>query len=256
MFPWSKKRHRRKIREQFFPKEWDATLRENVWQYSCIRREMHKKYHDDLRIILDEKEWEGCGGLQMNDKVKVTIAGQAAILLLGIEEEFYFDQVKSVLVYPDAFSVPEQFQDQSGVVDPDQTASGEAFQSGPVVLSWDSVLEGGCDPYNGHNVVIHEFAHQLDALSGEMGGMPPIFDEEEAQQWVEVFEREFQRLEKAVQEEQPTLLDEYGATNRAEFFAVATECFFEQSETLLELHSELYGTLKSFYRQDPAQWMQ
>jgi len=257
MFPWSKTRRRQKIRAQFFPKEWEATLHDNVWQYSRLRREQHKKYYDDLRILIAEKEWEGCGGLQMNDKVKVTIAGQAALLLLGIEEEFYFDSVKSVLVYPDTFAIPEKFQNADGTVSAEPTpADGEAVQNGPVVLAWDAVLEGGCNPYNGQNVVIHEFAHQLDALDGEMGGTPPIFDPEESKRWGEVIRREYHRLVLAVKREESTLLDEYGATNRAEFFAVSSECFFEQPDALQRMHPELYDVLKSFYRQDPVRWLE
>jgi len=254
MFFWSKKRRRQKLLAESFPQEWQPYLEENVWQYACLVSERRAKLHDCLRIFITEKQWVGCGGMEITDEVRVTIAGQACLLLLGVPGEYCFDHVKSVLVYPSEFTQPPELQNRHWIVDEEQAVLGEAWRSGPVILSWQHVLQEGHCRYDGRNLVLHEFAHQIDALDGEMGGSPPLGYSAEGKHFKHVVEREFLRLEDAVRRRRPTLLDSYGAANRAEFFAVATECFFEQPRPLKQLHPELYEVLAAFYCLDPARW--
>ena len=202
-------------------------------------------------MLVDEKDWEGCGGLEMTDEIRVTIAAQACLLILNIEHEYY-RRVTSILVYPAAYkTMPSRGRD--GVIREGQANLGEAWLRGPVVLSWDDARRGALDPKDGHNLVFHEFAHKLDMLDGAADGTPPLADQETLRQWVQTMTREFAALRDAAERGRKTVLDTYGATNPAEFFAVATECFFEKARQLRQRHPAVYELLKDYYQQDPAE---
>ena len=202
-------------------------------------------------MLVDEKDWEGCGGLEMTDEIRVTIAAQACLLILNIEHEYY-RRVTSILVYPAAYkTMPSRGRD--GVIREGQANLGEAWLRGPVVLSWDDARRGALDPKDGHNLVFHEFAHKLDMLDGAADGTPPLADQETLRQWVQTMTREFAALRDAAERGRKTVLDTYGATNPAEFFAVATECFFEKARQLRQRHPSVYELLKDYYQQDPAE---
>ena len=208
------------------------------------------RIRDDLRVLVAEKDWEGCGGLELTDEIRVTIAAQASLLLLNIEHE-YFKGVNTILVYPSAYKTAPH-RDAAGVVSEGQANLGEAWRGGPVVLAWDASLQGALHPRDGHNLVLHEFAHKLDMLDGLADGTPPLDSESQFKSWVETMSREFQQLRDAAKTGHATVLDTYGATNPAEFFAVATECFFEKAKKLQQRHATLYACLKDYYHQDPA----
>ena len=202
-------------------------------------------------MLVEEKDWEGCGGLEMTDEIRVTIAAQACLLILNIEHEYY-RRVTSILVYPAAYkTMPSRGRD--GVIREGQANLGEAWLRGPVVLSWDDARRGALDPKDGHNLVFHEFAHKLDMLDGAADGTPPLADQETLRQWVQTMTREFAALRDAAERGRKTVLDTYGATNPAEFFAVATECFFEKARQLRQRHPAVYELLKDYYQQDPAE---
>ena len=172
----------------------------------------------------------------MSDEIKVTIAGTAALLLLGVED-FYFDRVDTIIVFPE----PVRRTNRYGLIEGQQSRhSGEAWQSGQVVLSWEDVVNGSRNPSDGRNVVIHEFAHCLDGLDGEMGGSLNFSDDTTTQRWRHVCESEFEALSIAAQHGRKTFLDHYGATSQAEFFAVASETFFEKPQQLKHEHPELF----------------
>ena len=219
--------------------------------YAALSERDRARLRDDLRVLVAEKNWEGCGGLEMTDEIKVTIAAQAAILLLGIEHD-YFARVQSILVYPTGFRSPEGWTRPDGVIDLSVGALGQAWYDGPVVLAWDSVLEGGRDPRDGLNVVLHEFAHQLDYLDGLADGTPLLRRKGDYARWQEVMTREFERLKAEAGSGTARVLDAYGATDHAEFFAVATEAFFEKPREMCSRHPELYAVLCDYYGQDPA----
>ncbi|MBU3947681.1 MAG: zinc-dependent peptidase [Proteobacteria bacterium] len=255
MFHWFRDHRRAKIRKRQFPAEWDGFVRANVFHY-CVLNEIERA---DLRalmqVFLEEKHWEGCGGLDLTDEIRVTIAAQACLLLLGLPHNYYRN-VDSILVYPSTVVPPEHrpgfFERVNGPVEVPVPLMGQAFAQGPVILVWDAVLHGARHPEQGHNVVYHEFAHKLDMLDGAADGTPPLSDREQLAEWVAVCSREFLRLRSLAEKGHKTFLDAYGAKNEAEFFAVATEEFFDRPISLKEHSPDLYHVLSAYYRQEPA----
>jgi len=174
-----------------------------------------------IKLIVAEKNWEGCEGLELTD-----------------------------VVFPKAF----RRQTATGFVMDETHRAGEAWLDGPIVLSWKDALKGGRNEDDGQNLVIHEFAHALDGLDGEMGGIVMFVDSDTNQRWSEVIDLEFAALTKAKETGTRTLLDHYGATNKAEFFAVSSETFFEQPRKLNDQHKELFQLLLEYYKVDPRNW--
>jgi Mlc titration factor MtfA (ptsG expression regulator)/Zn-finger nucleic acid-binding protein len=248
---WLKKRHRRRLLAAPFPPDWLDHLDKNVAAYAMLTETEQARLRDDLRIFVAEKTWAGCGGLTMRDEIKVTIAAQACLLLLGIEHD-YFSRVRTILVYPAGYRPAEGEIGPGGIVHEDVGRLGEAWYRGPVVLSWESVQSGGQNARDGRNVVLHEFAHQLDFLDGWIDGTPPLTSPAQYHKWHDVMTAEYERLVKESGRNKVTLLDVYGATNPAEFFAVATECFFEKPLYMERQHPRLYEVLREYFRQDTA----
>jgi Mlc titration factor MtfA (ptsG expression regulator) len=232
------------------PPEWLGHLERNVPLYARLTEAEQGRLRDILRVLVAEKNWEGCGGLAMTDEIKVTVAAHAALLLLGIDHD-YFARVMSILVYPSGFRSPEGWTRGDGVVDLSAGALGEAWYDGPIVLAWDSVLAGGRDPKDGRNVVLHEFAHQLDQEDGTSNGAPILEHRSQYVAWARILGEEFTALRDAAEHGRRTDIDAYGATNPAEFFAVVTEAFFERPVALRRRHPQLYEELQTFYKQDP-----
>jgi Mlc titration factor MtfA (ptsG expression regulator) len=205
-----------------------------------------------LRLLVHSVRWEGCGGLEITDEVKVTIAGQAALLLLGIEENS-FRRVETILVYPSTFVAPAR-RCTSYLVAHDAPLLGEAWSHGAVVIAWDAVLDSGRGTRPGRNLVLHEFAHQLDLLDGWADGMPWLAGRTPSGRWRAVMKAEYEAFARATRERRSDVLAAYAATNRAEFFAVATEAFFEQPAELASRHARLYELLQGYFMQDPRRW--
>lgn len=244
-----RQRSRRALLAAPFPPAWLDVLHELPF-YRQLDERGQARIRDDLRVLIAEKNWEGCGGLQLTDAMQVTIAAQASLLLLNLEHEYY-PGVTSILVYPSAFRSMAK-ADAGGVVRPGADHLGEAWSTGPVVLAWDASQHGAYDPDDGHNLVLHEFAHKLDLLDGLADGTPPLDCGDELRAWVAAMSAEFAALRAAAAGGRATVLDRYGATNPAEFFAVATECFFERAVALRARHAALYECLCDYYQQDPA----
>jgi len=240
---------RKRLLEQPFPESWQAIL-DRLPFYRALDERGQGRIRDDLRVIVEEKTWEGCGGLEITDEIRVTIAAQASLLLLNIEHHYY-KHVKTILVYPSAYKTAPA-RDAAGVVREGQANLGEAWRRGPVILSWDATARGARDPKDGHNLVLHEFAHKLDMLDGLADGTPPMDSKDQLSRWVHTMSTEFQALRDASEAGRATVMDTYGATNPAEFFAVATECFFEKSRQLKQRHPGIYECLRDYYHQDPA----
>ncbi len=253
LFEWlfRPRRHatRRHLLAAPLPAAWLPILQRLPF-YRRLDERGQQRIVDDLRVLIAEKNWEGCGGLVLTDEIKVTIAAQASLLLLNIEHDYYED-VQSILVYPSAYRTMPQ-TDASGVVQQGQANLGEAWRGGPVILAWDAAKGGALDPLDGHNLVLHEFAHKLDMLDGLADGTPSMPDRGEFTAWVRTMSAEYTKLREAAANGRATVLDQYGATNPAEFFAVATECFFERSRELRQQHPALYEVLHDYYQQDPA----
>jgi Mlc titration factor MtfA (ptsG expression regulator) len=249
---WFRDRRRRRILSQPFPGAWISFLQKNVPHYVLLSEEEKSKLRDAVQIFIAEKRWEGCRGLQVTDEMKATIAGQACLLTLGMEKN-YFDRVKTILIYPSGFLIPEHARTHGfGIEEEAMPVLGESWYRGPVILAWDEVLEQGQSWRTGANLVLHEFAHQLDMEDGPADGTPSLPNRELYEKWRRIMKSEFKRLLRESSKGRATLLDEYGATNEGEFFAVATECFFEQPVEMRRQHPELYDVLQEYYHQDPA----
>ncbi len=249
MVGWWKKRRRARLLEAPFPEAWRGVLVQNVPSVSTLTPEERQGLEDNIRIFLAEKRFEGCGGLELTDEMRVTVAGQACLLLLHLEEADVFPTVLSVLVYPSAYKAPSEHR-PGGIVIDGVAREGEAWEDGVVVLAWDEVLRAAHD--HRHNLVLHEFAHALDQEDGRADGAPRLGDRAMFGPWARILGDEYEQLAEDVREGRPTSIDAYGAVSPAEFFAVVTEAFFGRPRALRQKHPALYEQLRAFYRQDPA----
>jgi len=232
-----------------------AILERNVDQVRAMDGAQRTRLERLVRRFLFEKTFVGCAGLEITDEMRLTIAGQACLLLMGARGEAVYPTLNAVLVYPGAFLVPRRQVDAAGVVTEErQDLLGESWGDGRVILSWDHVRRAGMDTPPAHNVVLHEFAHQLDSESGSTNGAPYLGSPERYRSWSEVLSRDFAALRHDAWFGHEGVLDHYGATNPAEFFAVATEAFFEQPHRLALRHPALYGEFLKYYRVDPRAW--
>jgi hypothetical protein len=208
-----------------------------------------------VQVFIAEKDWEGCGGLELTDEIRVTISAQACLLLLGLPHNYY-QNVETIIVYPSTVIPPQRklgfFETALVPIEESHPIIGQAFQQGPVIIIWDAALHDGRHPELGHNVVYHEFAHKLDMLDGAADGTPSLRDRAEYRDWVQTCSREYLRLKHDAEHGRKSFLNAYGATNEAEFFAVATEQFFDQPSLMIKHAPDLYRVLKEYYRQDPA----
>jgi len=237
------------------PEEWMSIIQRNVTYYSCLTLETRQKLQGLIQIFLAEKHFEGCGGLDITDEVRITIAAQACILLLGHETDIY-PKLQTILVYPHAYIAHMTQRHSDGtVMESLQVRIGETWSQGSLVLAWDDVKQSASDVHDGHNVVFHEFAHQLDYESGAAEGAPRLPNRSSYIAWARVLGKEYQSLLDNLEHHRKTLLNSYAATNPAEFFAVVTEFFFEKPVQLKNRHPELYEQLRMFYQQDPVSIM-
>ncbi|MBI1830140.1 MAG: zinc-dependent peptidase [Planctomycetes bacterium] len=253
-FSWFRNRRRRNLLAEPFPAAWQNVLDDGVGHYHLLNEADQKKLRDAVTIMLAEKDWEGCRGLELTDEIRVTVAALAAVLILGLED-FYFDNVQTILVYPDEYVVQQERALEGGVtMEEESDRLGEAHYRGPVIVSWNEIRENAREPGSGSNLVFHEFAHQLDMLNGEPDGTPELPTDELAQRWSVIMDKEFRRLQKAQRRGEYTLLDQYGASEPAEFFAVGVECFFDSPRAMQREYPELYQLFGDYFRQDPASW--
>ena len=255
MFSWLSNRRRKKLTQVPFPAVWEEIICRNVAHYCFLDEAERAHLRALIQIFIAEKYWEGAGGLELTDEIRVTISAQACLLLLGLPHNYY-KNVQSIIVYPSTVVPPPRkpdfFENTMAPVDPVYPIIGQAFLRGPVIIIWDAALRGGRHPELGHNVIYHEFAHKLDMLDGSADGTPPLKDRAEYRDWVQTCTQEFLRLKNLTKNGKRSFLDSYGATNEAEFFAVATEQFFDQPRLMIEHAPDLYRVLKNYYCQDPA----
>ena len=254
MFGFIKRWRRGKVMRSEFPVEWEAYLRANMGLYPRLTPDDQGELKRHILVFLDEKHFEGCRGVEITDEMRVTIAGNACLLLLHRKPD-YFPELVTILVYPSAFFVEHKEVNEYGFEMTEvRENAGESWDRGNVILSWDSAKRGALDPRDGLNVILHEFAHQLDSTAGDVDGAPLMDTREQAEEWARVFQREYEALCKHVDAGHDTLIDDYATTNPAEFFAVCVETFFEKARQMQEQHPELYEQLKGWFKQDPASW--
>lgn len=223
--------------------EWKETIHKYVPVAAKMPRERRAELYQLTMRFMTEKRFIGCQGLKVTEDMAVIIASQACLLLLGREHAFY-PTLNEIYIYPCIFS-PEGS---------DLPHIGASYASGPVVLSWNHSCYGLDHPHDGHNVVLHEFAHQLDQETGLYNGTPIFEDYELYAVWQKAMKGGFDRLQRLMLADQETVINPYGATGLEEFFAVATEAFFEIPERLRGAYPRVYMQLRDYYRLDPVSW--
>ncbi len=250
---WTRwRRHR--LQQRPFPQPWQQILEKQVSLYRRLPPPLQQQLREHMQVFLAEKQFIGCNGLVITDEIRISIAAQACLLLLNGRGDD-FPRLASILVYPHAYQV--QVTETLGnhiVQERREQRLGESWQQGQLLLAWDQVNQHSLQDSSGHNVILHEFAHQLDQASGIANGVPSLSTAAERQIWAEVFRHAYEQLQEDIRHRRPTVLNPYGATHPAEFFAVATEAFFERSAALRQRHPELYRELQRYYQLDPAEW--
>src|SRR2546426_1379580 len=255
VFEFLKQQRRRRLRARPFPKDWLTLIQRHVVFFHKLNASDRAELLSHIQVFLAEKRFEGCGGFAITDEVRVTIAAQACLLLLHRRTD-YFPGLLTILVYPLTYMVEEkrpigEHVWQEGTV----TRLGETGRRmGSLVLSWGAVKHGAADPSDAKNVVLHEFAHQLDYENHAADGVPALATSEEQLAWSEVMQSEFASLRAADESGIPTLLDTYGVTDPVEFFAVSVEAFFERPCALRAHHPRLYAELRKYFNQDPIEY--
>jgi MtfA peptidase len=254
MFGWLTERRRKHLLETPFPEAWTAILETNVAAYALLLADEQQRLRDLTQIFIAEKNFEGCGGLELTDEIRVTIAGTGCQMLLGRDHEL-FRRVVSILVYPSTFVLPPRplgvFYQQPRDAVRDTPVVGVAHSMGAVALAWDNALHGARDGRDGRNTVVHELAHEIDMLDGAADGMPPL-DGPHATAWRTGFQRAFVEHRERAARGEPSLLRDYAITNVAEYFAVAAEVFFEQPLQLALALPDVYMSLREYFGVDLA----
>src|SRR5216117_4322753 len=253
IFEFLKQWRRRHLRARPFPNEWLKLIQRHVVFFPRLSASDRAELLGHLQVFLAEKRFEGCGGLMITDEVRVTSAAQACLLLLHRRTD-YFPGLLTILVYPLTYMADEKRQVHEHVWEEGTVSRlGETGRRmGSLVLAWGAVKHGAADPSDAKNVVLHEFAHQLDYENHAADGMPALATSEDQSAWSEVMGSEFASLRAADESGVPTLLDTYGATDPVEFFAVSVEAFFEQPRALRARHPRLYAELQNYFQQDPV----
>ena len=247
------RRRRQRLRALPAAEKLTSTLQEYVSIYPRLPGPLRDELHGHIQVFLDEKTFIGCDNLEVTDEMRFTIAGLACLLLLN-RQATYFPGFTSILVYPGSYKATEVSYDGPQETRRQSVRAGESWHRGPVVLSWDDVLRGAADAGDGYNVVLHEFAHKLDEENNGTNGMPILGTAASRGEWASVLGKEFERFAERVAGGRNRVIDEYGLTSPPEFFAVATESFFEKPAAMKKDLPDLYAQLQRFYRLDPATW--
>jgi Mlc titration factor MtfA (ptsG expression regulator) len=250
-----KEQRRRRLRKQPVSEQWRAIISRNLPFFDRLSLADQKELLGHVQVFLEEKRFEGCDGLRLTDEIRVTIATQACLLLLHRKTDYY-PRLVTILVYPSGFIVEQERHVEGHIWEGGREGrlgeTGRQMRS--MVLAWDAAKSGARDPSDGKNLVVHEFAHQLDFEDFAADGVPTLKSRTDRLSWSQVMKMEFAALRAADETGIPTLLDTYGASNPAEFFAVTTEAFFERPRALRRQHPRLYAEMERFFRQDPAQY--
>jgi Mlc titration factor MtfA (ptsG expression regulator) len=257
MLRWWRRLNRAEALATAFPDEYRPIVDRVAPLVRYLEPEDREKLEALIRIFLSEKEFEAAGGLELTDEMRVAIAARACLLILRRVDldAPIFPDLDVVIVYPNAYRAKQTEHDGHIVIESEQHRLGESWQRGMVVLSWNAVKTGALNPSDGHDVVLHEFAHQLDAEDGGMDGAPQLENREQYRIWAQVFGHDYRELHEQIEHHRKSSIDPYAATNPAEFFAVVSEAFFEKPAFLKRKHPEVYAELAAYFRIDPAELM-
>jgi Mlc titration factor MtfA (ptsG expression regulator) len=238
-------------RRRHLPEAWEQIVRSEVAYWHILDDTERQRLAGLAEHLVSNKRWEAANGFELTDEVVVTISMQAAVLVLGLDTD-YFSKVTTIIVHPTTFAIPGPRPTAiHGMIDAGaRPLLGEAHHDrGPILLAWDQVRADARHRGRGHNVVLHEFAHKMDMLDGVVDGTPLLPDRVALDRWIEVCAAELELMRRG---EAGVLLDDYAATDPGEFFAVATEVLFDRPIEFRDAKAELYDVLSAFYRQDPA----
>ena len=254
MFNRHKKNIRKELKHSAFNPQWILILQNNVKIYNKLPDELKHKLQGLINVFVHEKVFSGYNGIEITDEIKVTISAQACLLVLN-KGDYLYPHLKNIYVYPGAFKSIQTKATGMLRTEEEIVRIGESWQRGQVILSWYHSKDGGLHETDGHNVVFHEFAHQLDDEDGAIDGTPILNSAENYASWSSIFTREYNQLREKIAKNRKTLIDYYGGESEGEFFAVVTELFFERPEIFKKSHPELYAELKGFYQLDPCEWL-
>ena len=256
MFGWFKKRKRNQFAKMPTPSDWIATLETHMPVFQKFSKEDREELLTHTKILFHEKEFIGAHDLEVTEPMIVFICAQASMLLLH-REPSYFPNVNTVIIYETAFASTINQGIGGGIyLKKYQARVGESnHKTKVVVLAWDSVVYGAENPTDGKNVVLHEFAHQLDSETGNVNGAPVLSSNSSYRMWGCEMLKEYEHLKSDIAHHHKTFIDKYGATNHAEFFAVITEAFFEKPLGMQRKHPQMYKLLSEFYKQNPADYL-
>lgn len=256
-FFWLRKRQQQARREQLYSmplkKEWANLLRKYVPLASKVPEHLQPIYHGHINYFLASKTFVGRGGFVVDDRTRITIAGNACLLVLT-RSSAIFPGFETIIVYPETYQAPGVQQSDGLAGQSVEHRAGESWYRGPIVLAWSNVETGSIISNDGHNVVIHEFAHKLDEENQLMNGLPILKDRSHYSDWAEVLGEEYQSFLKRVDSGSNKVIDSYGAVSPVEFFAVITESFFEKPQLMKMRLPELYEQLLQYYGVDTANW--
>lgn len=236
-----------------FPDRWLKILETQVPVYRHLPRDHRALLRQRIPIILNEKHFEGCGGLHITEEIKVIITAYAGVLILKETADYYSD-LQAILVYPDSYIAPVMEYEEGVVSEGFEPRSGEYWGTGNIVLSWKEIENTLSGDNYGQNLIYHEFSHLLDDRYGLTSGISDEGDAIRKDEWTETIARSYRRLRRDTYENRRTVLDEYGTQSPAEFFSVASEAFFEKPDELHRKMPDLYRVLSRFYSLDPLRW--
>jgi Mlc titration factor MtfA (ptsG expression regulator) len=254
IFKRRRQKKRDEVRAQPFPPQWERILEARFPLYRRLPPADREELHGHIHVFLEEKRFEGCDGFEVTDEVRLIVAAHACLLLLHRDTDYY-PTTQSILVYPTTFLVDvAEAEDDWVVSEYTEDRAGESWDLGPVILSWDDVLDSIGPDAAGYNVILHEFSHQLDLENGEVDGVPRLESSETYETWADVFNDAYERFLDDIDAGRPPVLDDYGAESPSEFFAVAVEAFFEVPQDLKRAYPAVYEQLARYFLQDPLSW--
>jgi MtfA peptidase len=248
LFIWPRWQERAVLNKPF-PAAWEQTLARAVTVFTVLPEVLQQQLKERVSLFLYHVRFVGCAGMRITDEIRITIAGQASLLLLNRPERV-FTGLYSVYVYPSAFLTQQDVVDEAGVVHREtQELLGESWSDGRIVLAWDEICDT-CGGMTDMHVVLHEFAHHIDHRSGSANGAPLLGSEQTYRDWSEAMSAAFERLQTL----DDSVIDPYGAEDPAEFFAVSTEAFFLQPQALAQQFPAVFAQLQRYFRVDPRSW--
>ncbi|WP_170759407.1 zinc-dependent peptidase [Ruegeria lacuscaerulensis] len=249
---WSKSQARQKLLSTPLSDQQQTIIEQQVPLIRRLPPDLRAHLDGKVNLFLDQVSFYGCEGLEVTDEMRLAIAAQACLLV--VNSDLWYDHLTTILIYPSAFKSRQRRQDGYVVSEKEIVRTGESWDRGPVILSWSHSKQGALNDRDGQNVVLHEFAHQVDDMSGGTNGVPILSDGQSFAEWERVFLTAYDAHVRAVERGQHTVIDAYGAVGHEEFFAVSVEVFFEKPRELKGAVPDVYNQLSKLFRLDPVSW--